>query len=225
MPNVNERLLSSLSPDKTVSGENFLVYRDVNLEEIMTLVERDDVVSSTEGKFAVVQDNPERNSLDASWHQDGLTHDFPPKTVLLYCESPGRGDITTDLADVTLALRGLDSQTRHVLSRINRHYMSRSGVKFDVRSLVGNDSVTGAEFVSMCSRGWVQGDIDLTLEEMTRAMFRLFESLKSCYVHSWSEGDCFVFNNLRYLHRRFNPVNKPDSARRLVRMWFKSNMS
>jgi len=165
MPNVNERLLSSLSPDKVVSGENFSVYRDVNLEEIMTLVERDDVVSSTEGKFAVVQDSPERNSLDASWHQDGLTHDFPPKTVLLYCESSGRGDITTDLADVTLALRSLDSQTRHVLSRINRHYLSRSGAKFDVRSLVGNDSVTGAEFVSMCSRGWCRETLILPLKK------------------------------------------------------------
>lgn len=108
-------------------GKQISVYRNVNLKDVMKLVGRSDVVSGTDGRFTVVQDGPERNSLDASWHQDGLSYQYPPKTVLLYCESAGQYDITTDLADVASTLKALDPHNQSMLERMFRCYVSRSG--------------------------------------------------------------------------------------------------
>lgn len=206
-------------------GKHIYVYRNVNLKDVMKLVSRSDVVSGTDGRFTVVQDGPERNSLDASWHQDGLSYQYPPRTVLLYCESAGQNDITTDLADMASTFEALNPQDQSVLERMSRCYVSRSGEQLYKDRVVQKCLDTGERFLNLCSRGWVQGDADMTLEQMIRTMYSLFESIRPCYVHSWSEGDCLVFNNYKYLHRRHNPSNIPDSNRRLIRMWFTSDLS
>lgn len=103
--------------------------------------------------------------------------------------------------------------------------ISRSGEQLYKDRVVQRDPDTGERFLNLCSRGWVQGDADMTLEQMIRTMHALFDSIRPCRVHSWSEGDCLVFNNYKYLHRRHNPKNIPDPSRRLIRMWFTSDLS
>ncbi|MBO6527594.1 MAG: TauD/TfdA family dioxygenase [Erythrobacter sp.] len=201
-------------------SEGYAVQRNVILEDVLSLASRVDVMPSTDGRYAVVQDGPERNSLDASWHQDGLTYLKPPSRVLLYCEAVGRGDVTTDLADVPTALEQIDPDTRETLNRLDRYYVSRSGKDTHHGRLIRNDEEKGMDYFSLCSRGWVRGDLDMTLERMTRAMHALFEAFQPSLVHKWSAGDCLIFDNLRFVHRRFNPTNTPDPARRLIRLWF-----
>lgn len=200
--------------------DGLLVHRNIDVKDIMALLERNDILNSTEGRYAVVQDGPQRNSLDASWHQDGLTYEHPPTTVLLYCESEGRGDITTDLADTSLALKQLEKSSRDTLKQLSRFYVSRSGLDVHSGDILRKDMRTGQEYLSLCSRGWVRGDLNMTLEQMTKAMSSLFENLKPAYIHSWRKGDCLIFNNYKYLHRRYNPDNLTDPTRRLLRMWF-----
>lgn len=103
--------------------------------------------------------------------------------------------------------------------------ISRSGEQLYKDRVVQRDPDTGERFLNLCSRGWVQGDADMTLEQMIRTMHALFDSVRPCHVHSWSEGDCLVFNNYKYLHRRHNPNNISDPNRRLIRMWFTSDLS
>jgi hypothetical protein len=59
--------------------QHFSIYRDIKLEDVLKLENRSDVVGATDGRVTVVQDSPGRNSLDASWHQDGLTYQYPPR--------------------------------------------------------------------------------------------------------------------------------------------------
>lgn len=199
----------------------FTVYRGISVSAVKALSERQDVVDATEGRLTVVQDAPMRNSLDASWHQDGLSHLQPPSKVLLYCESPGRADITTDLADVESALAAIDPSTRRTLGEISRCYMSRSGKDFHEGPLLRTEPNSGREYLSLCSRGWVRGEADTTLEQVTEAMSALFSALSPVHQHRWEAGDCLVFDNIKYLHRRYNPKNHIDPDRRLLRVWFK----
>lgn len=206
-------------------GQRFSIYRDVKLEDVMSLADRSDIVGATDGRVTVVQDSPGRNSLDASWHQDWLTYQYPPETVLLYCESVGQNFITTDLADVPAIFETLDPHDQNMLERLYRCYVSRSGEQLYKDRVVQKHLDTGEWFLNLCSRGWVQGDADMTLEQTVRTMHVLFESIRPCHVHYWSEGDCLVFNNYKYLHRLHNPSNIPDPDRRLIRMWFTSDLS
>jgi alpha-ketoglutarate-dependent taurine dioxygenase len=144
---------------------------------------------------------------------------------LLYCESAGQNFITTDLADVSSTLNVLNPHDYSMLEKMYRCYVSRSGEQLYKDLVVQKHLDTGQPFLNLCSRGWVQGDADMTLEQMVRTMHALFESIRLCHVHSWSEGDCLVFNNYKYLHRRNNPSNVPDPDRRLIRMWFTSDLS
>lgn len=203
-----------------VKDDGFLVRRDVDLESILALSKRADVVSATEGRVTIVQDGLMRNSLDASWHQDGLSYERPPSVVLLYCERKGRGDITTDLSDASLALDRMDEDSREVLDTLSRYYVSRSGKRTHEAKIVKSDAPDMTPYLSLCSRGWVQGDLNMTLEKMTRAMHQLFENLKPHYEHTWMDRDCLIFDNRRFVHRRFNPENKTDPDRRLIRIWF-----
>lgn len=206
-------------------GQHFSVYKDIKLEEVMDLARRGDVVSATEGRITAVQDGPERNSLDASWHQDGLSYQYPPKTVLLYCQSAGQDRITTDLADVASVFQALEPSDEAALEKMLRCYVSRSGEQIYRDRLVQRDVDTGDRFLNLCSRGWVQGDANMTLEQMSYTMHALFQCIRPCHVQSWRVGDCLVFNNYKYLHRRHNPDNIPDPGRRLIRMWFTSDLS
>lgn len=198
----------------------YVIHKDVSLVDVLDLAERVDVLNSTEGRYAVVQDGPARNSLDASWHQDGLTYERPPTVVLLYCEAVGRGDITTDLAEVSTALDLLTPDDKAMLGRLERYYVSRSGQDTHKGPLIRTDEESGRDYLSLCSRGWVRGDLDVTLEQMARTMANLFDCFIPTLVHTWSAGDCLIFDNLKYVHRRFNPANIPDPARRLIRLWF-----
>lgn len=207
------------------ASQHFSVYRNVKLEEVMGLAQRNDIISATEGRITAVQDGPGRNSLDASWHQDGLSYQYPPRTVLLYCQSAGQDRITTDLADVASVFKALKPNDRVALEKMLRCYVSRSGEQVYRDRLVQTDSETGDKFLNLCSRGWVQGDANMTLEQMSCTMYALFKIIQPCHVQSWSEGDCLVFNNYKYLHRRHNPCNIPDPDRRLIRMWFTSDLS
>jgi alpha-ketoglutarate-dependent taurine dioxygenase len=204
-----------------VNADGFKIYRGVSLSEVMKLAQRDDVVDATEGSFTVVQDAPMRNSLDASWHQDGLSYDEPPSRVLLYCEAAGRADITTDLADVESALKKIDPVLKNALAEIARCYVSRSGEEIYSGPLLRTDAVSGREYLSLCSRGWVRGTLDATLEQVTKAMYALFDALDPVHCQKWEAGDCLIFDNIRYVHRRHNPHNHIDPERRLIRIWFK----
>lgn len=200
--------------------DGYAVYRQMDLSAVMALAERIDVVSATEGRVTVVQDAPMRNSLDASWHQDGLSLLKPPSKVLLYCEAPGRADITTDLAEVETALSLIDPSLKKTLQEISTCYMSRSGKDFHEVPLVRIDPSSGREFLSLCSRGWVRGVADTTLEQVSVAMAALYSAIVPIHQHKWEAGDCLVFDNLKYVHRRHNPDNHIDPARRLIRIWF-----
>ena len=156
-----------------VSVDGFRVYRSVSLSEVLSLAQSDEVLEATEGRFTVVQDAPTRNSLDASWHQDGLSHDTPPSRVILYCEAPGCSDITTDLADVESTLSRMDPLFRQALRQISRCYVSRSGEDIYEGPLIRRDEASGREYLSLCSRGWVRGTLDATLEQVTKSMSAL----------------------------------------------------
>lgn len=218
------QLFADMVREKDTS-QNFSIYKNVKLEDVMKLANRSDVVSATEGRVTAVQDGPERNTLDASWHQDGLSYQYPPKTVLLYCESAGQKGITTDLADVASILEALTAHDREELEKLLRCYVSRSGEQIYRDRLLQRNSDTGEWLLNLCSRGWVQGDANMTMEQMIKTMHALFESIHPCHVQSWSSGDCLVFNNYKYLHRRHNPENIIDPSRRLIRMWFTSDLS
>jgi hypothetical protein len=74
--------------------------------------------------------------------------------------------------------------------------------------------------IKLNSRGWFTGDKRFTLENLTIAMSSLFEAIHPEVMHVWEDGDCMIFNNYKYLHRRHGMANVADCDRRLVRMWF-----
>lgn len=195
------------------------LHQDISLDDILALTKCEDIVSSSEGRFTVVQDGPQRSSLEASWHIDGLSHEIPPSVVVLYCEKEGRGDITTDLAEIVPAFNAVDSEHQSVLRSLDCHYMSRSGDKSYCSPLVRTHPITGEFFLSLSSRGWVNGVGELTLEQISISMASLYQSFIPVVVQHWKSGDCLVFDNTKYVHRRSNPLKTIDPERRLIRVW------
>jgi len=190
----------------------------------MILAEREDITSSNEGRFTELQFKTGESKLDMSWHQDGTFKKYPPATVLLYCDSAGIGDVKTEIADSALALANLDEQTKNILSRVTRYNDSRFGLETYSGNLVGKNIQDGSNFLSLPPRGWLKGDPELTLEEIVRAAYSLYEALKPCYSHSWSKGDLLLFSNVQFLHRRFSVSGRTDPDRRMIRMWFDSEL-
>ncbi len=135
----------------------YAIYKNVQVDQVSALSQGTDVVSATDGRLTVVQDGPMRTSLEASWHQDGLTYKRPPSIVLLYCEASGRGDITTDLADIAASLSRIDEASLNVLSQVDRYYVSRSGNEVYKAPLISTDSRNGIPTLSLSSRGWTEG--------------------------------------------------------------------
>lgn len=209
---------------KKISGHGFTVYQDVTREDVMVLAERNDITSSNDGRFTELQFKTEENNLDISWHQDGTSKEYPPATVLLYCESAGSGEIKTEITDSALALANLDEQTRNVLTRVTRYNDSRFGLETYSGNLVGKNIRDGANFLSLPPRGWFKGDSGLTLEEIVRAAYSLYEALQPSYSHSWRKGDLLLFNNIQFLHRRFSETRRTDPDRKMIRMWFDSEL-
>jgi alpha-ketoglutarate-dependent taurine dioxygenase len=209
---------------KKIEGDGFSVYQNVAREDVMILTERNDIAHSNDGQFTQLQFKTEEKNLDISWHQDGTSKKYPPATVLLYCESAGKGEIMTEIADSALALANLDEQTRNILTKVTRYNDSRFGLETYSGNLVGKHIQTGSNFLSLPPRGWLRGDPELTLEEIVRAAYSLYEALKPCYSHSWSKGDLLLFNNVQFLHRRFSVSRRTDPDRKMIRMWFDSEL-
>lgn len=226
MSKTSSRVLKFLprSYTKKIEGNGFSVYQNVAREDVMILAERDDITSSNDGRFTELQFKTEENNLDVSWHQDGTSKIYPPATVLLYCESAGSAEIKTEIADSGLALANLDEQTRNILTRVTRNNDSRFGLETYSGDLVGKNRQDGSNFLSLPPRGWLKGDSELTLEEMVRAAYSLYEAIKPCYSHNWSKGDLLLFNNVQFLHRRFSVTRRTDPDRRMIRMWFDSEL-
>lgn len=197
------------------------IHRGVEIDEVMALSLRDDVVFSTDGRYSIVQDGPMRSSLNASWHTDGLRLDIPPSVVLLYCENPGRGDITTDLAESAAAFNALSHEHQSVLRSIDRYYIARNSVDSHCKPLIQSHPITRELLISLSSRGWVKGAPDITLEQVTTSLYIFYSSLVPVVTHYWSAGDCLVINNVKYLHRRHSSQNRIDPDRRLIRTWYK----
>lgn len=203
---------------KVLTEIGYQIHQNILLEEVLKLVNDENIVSCSDGKYAIVQDGINRDSLDTSWHIDGLSHKNPPSIVVLFCENAGRGDITTELADVTYAITKLNPEIKNKLENIESCYLTRTGDKHFCSPLIKYHTKNDNSYLALNSRGWVKSD-KLTLEEVVTNMSELFKSLNPTLTHFWNSGDCLVFDNLKFVHKRNNISKLVDPERRIFRFW------
>lgn len=233
--NAQDLLAQLESLDLRRSDLVFETHADLDVEALLAGLPAAgfDIVPNTEGLISVVTQGDDdldksRSSATFDFHTDGLYHAELPRFVILYCEDPGNGQVSTKLSDGVAALARLRaSSPSHCLDELDTVYVGKDGRRH-ARPLVNRHPETGEDTLCFGSRAYMQPSMahyphrDLpTLRDIAHAGTDLLAAVDASMVYEefWSGGQFLMFDNLRYPHRR--EARMPDPNRRLLRLWLK----
>jgi alpha-ketoglutarate-dependent taurine dioxygenase len=140
------------------------------------------------------------------FHNDGVYKPFPPRYLVLYCQSPGSRGGDTLLARGDKLAGGLDRNTRALLRRLSvRTSLAGFSAK---RPLLFKHPRDGSRVIFFGDPGlaesyWLEAERETDINAAIEAIRSIVGDVKMlCHRQRWKQHDLLVLDNYKVLHAR-----------------------